>query len=303
MIRGNRLIGIRVRYPLEYCSSTDKLKSLILTALNGQSVPLESIAQIEMDEVTYEIRRENLPNIAAVTARLEDRDLGSAMDEIRRRLPAEVKLPPGADIEYGGLFQIQQKSFIGLTQVLLASILLIFIILVFEFQSFSHRDSCGDDTVQLRRPARALCHEHHAEHFRVHGRRYGRRHRPQERHPDARFRERLLRPRLSIAGRDLPCRAQETAPNSHDCSGNHLRHAAVGDRSRFRRADTSTARHRRHRRSRRLDGVIASCDARAVLQTPDAWFLKNAATAWRRRRQMHWRPACPVQAGWKIPRR
>lgn len=138
MIRGDRLIGIRVRYPLEFRSSTDKLKSLILTAPNGQSVPLESIAHIEMDEVTYEIRRENLRNIAAVTARLEDRDLGSAMDEIRRRLRAEIKLPPGTDIEYGGLFQIQQESFLGLTQVLLASMLLIFIILVFEFQSFSH---------------------------------------------------------------------------------------------------------------------------------------------------------------------
>lgn len=138
MIRGDRLIGIRVRYPLEFRHSTENLKSLILTAPNGQSVPLESIAHIEMDEQTYEIRRENLRNIAAVTARLEGRDLGSAMDEIRRRLPAELKLPPGTDIEYGGLFQIQQESFLGLTQVLLASILLIFIILVFEFQSLSH---------------------------------------------------------------------------------------------------------------------------------------------------------------------
>jgi Cu/Ag efflux pump CusA len=88
--------------------------------------------------VTYEIRRENLRNISAVTARLEDRDLGSAVDEIQRRLPQEVQLPAGTDIEYGGLFQIQQESFLGLTQVLLSSILLIFIILVFEFRSFSH---------------------------------------------------------------------------------------------------------------------------------------------------------------------
>lgn len=138
MVRGDRLIGIRVRYPLEFRNSTEKLRSLILTSPTGQSVPLESIAHMEMDEVTYEIRRENLRNIAAVTARLEGRDLGSAMDEIRRRLPAEVGVPPATDIEYGGLFQIQQESFLGLTQVLLASILLIFIILVFEFQSFSH---------------------------------------------------------------------------------------------------------------------------------------------------------------------
>lgn len=138
MIRGDRLIGIRVRYPLEFRSSTGKLKSLLLTSPTGQTVPLASIAYIETDDVTYEIRRENLRNISAVTARLEGRDLGSAVEEIRRRLPQEVELPSGTDIEYGGLFQIQQESFLGLAQVLLTSILLIFIILVFEFRSFSH---------------------------------------------------------------------------------------------------------------------------------------------------------------------
>jgi CzcA family heavy metal efflux pump len=138
MIRGDRLIGIRIRYPLDERSSSEKLKALLITSPTGQTVPLGSIAHIEVDATTYEIRRENLRNISAVTARLEGRDLGSAVEEIRRRLPVELKLPPGTDIEYGGLFQIQQESFLGLTQVLLGSILLIFIILVFEFRSFSH---------------------------------------------------------------------------------------------------------------------------------------------------------------------
>ncbi|MEO8025483.1 MAG: efflux RND transporter permease subunit [Bryobacteraceae bacterium] len=138
MILGERLVGIRVRYPVDARSSIDKLKGLLLTSPTGQTVPLSSIAKVEVDAETYEITRENLRNIASVTARLEGRDLGSAIDEIRRRLPAEVKLPPGTEIEYGGLYQIQQESFYGLTQVMLGSILLIFIILVFEFRSFSH---------------------------------------------------------------------------------------------------------------------------------------------------------------------
>jgi CzcA family heavy metal efflux pump len=138
MIRGDRSFGIRVRYPLEYRSSTEKLNSLLLTSPTGQTLPLSSIAHIENDAATYEIRRENLRNIAPVTARLEGRDLGSAMNEIQRRLPAEVNLPAGTDIEYGGLYQVQQESFGGLRQVLLGSILLILIVLVFEFRSFSH---------------------------------------------------------------------------------------------------------------------------------------------------------------------
>ena len=138
MIRGDRRIGIRVRYPAVERQSAEQLQALLLTSPTGATVPLSSIAHVEMQEGQTEIRRENLRNLSAVTARLERRDLGSAMKEIQERLPKEVKLPPGTDIEYGGLYQIQRESFLGLTQVLLMSILLIFVILVFEFRSFAH---------------------------------------------------------------------------------------------------------------------------------------------------------------------
>jgi multidrug efflux pump subunit AcrB len=138
LIRGERLVAIRVRYPAEYRSSTEKLKSLLLTSPTGQTVPMSSIASVEVEEGTTEIIRENLRNMSAVTARLEKRDLGSAIQEIQERLPKEIALPPGTNIEYGGLYQMQRESFLGLTQVLLLSILLIFVILVFEFRSFSH---------------------------------------------------------------------------------------------------------------------------------------------------------------------
>ncbi len=138
MIRGQKLIGIRVRYPSKYRATVDNLKGLLITSPNGTTVPLSSVADVEMEEGTTEILRDNLRNLARVTARLEDRDLGSAMQEIQQRLPKEIHLPPGTVIDYGGIYKIQRESFLGLTQVLLASILLIFIILVFEFRSFSH---------------------------------------------------------------------------------------------------------------------------------------------------------------------
>ena len=138
MIRGDRRIGIRVRYPLEYRDNIDKLQKLLISSATGNTVPLSSVTHIEMQEGQTEVRRENLRNLSAVTAHLEKRDLGSAMSEIKERLEKEVKLPAGTEIVYGGLYQIQQESFRGLTQVLLGSILLIFIILVFEFRSFAH---------------------------------------------------------------------------------------------------------------------------------------------------------------------
>lgn len=96
---------------------------------------MSSISHIEMDEGQTEVHRENLRNLSSVTARLEGRDLGSAMKEIKDRLFKEVPLPSGTEIEFGGLYQVQQESFMGLSQVLLGSIVLIFIVLVFEFRS------------------------------------------------------------------------------------------------------------------------------------------------------------------------
>ncbi len=110
----------------------------MITSPTGKTVALSTLVNEEMAPEQTEIHRENLRNLDAVTAHLEGRDLGSAMKEIQRRLNKEVQLPPGTEIEFGGLYQIQQESFSGLTRVLLASMLLIFIILVFEFRSFSH---------------------------------------------------------------------------------------------------------------------------------------------------------------------
>jgi multidrug efflux pump subunit AcrB len=93
---------------------------------------------MEVEQGQKEIHRENLRELTSVTARLSGRDLGSAMDEIKQRLYREVKIPSGTEIQFGGLYQVQRESFLGLVQVLLMSIVLIFVILVFEFRSFSH---------------------------------------------------------------------------------------------------------------------------------------------------------------------
>ena len=138
IIQGDRMIGLRVRYPKDDRSTFAGLERQIITSPTGQTVALSTITQGEVEQGETEIHRENLRNLDAVTAHLEGRDLGSVMKEIQVRLPKEVALPPGTELEYGGLYQIQQESFAGLLRVLLASMLLIFIILVFEFRSFSH---------------------------------------------------------------------------------------------------------------------------------------------------------------------
>jgi multidrug efflux pump subunit AcrB len=80
-----------------------------------------------------EINRENLRTYVGVTARLSGRDLGGAMADIRQHIARDLTLGPGMSVEYGGLYEQQQKSFRGLLYVLLAGLVLVSVVVLFEF--------------------------------------------------------------------------------------------------------------------------------------------------------------------------
>src|SRR5271169_1805600 len=83
-----------------------------------------------------EILRENLQRDVEVTARLEGLDLGAGVAAVRK-LVQRLKLPPSIRVEYGGTYEEQQKSFHDLVVVLLLALVLIFLVLLFEFRAFS----------------------------------------------------------------------------------------------------------------------------------------------------------------------
>jgi len=71
-----------------------------------------------------------------VTARLEGRDLGSGMADVQRVVTG-LHIPSSIRVEYGGTYEEQQRSFHDLVMVLILAILLLFIVLLFEFGTFS----------------------------------------------------------------------------------------------------------------------------------------------------------------------
>jgi Cu/Ag efflux pump CusA len=82
-----------------------------------------------------EIERENLQTMGVVTARLNNRDLGSVMADIKTEL-SNVNLPPSYQIEYGGSYAEQQKSFSELLLILILGGLLVFTVVLFMFRHF-----------------------------------------------------------------------------------------------------------------------------------------------------------------------
>ncbi len=134
---GEKLIPIRVRYPDEYRGSMEKLKGLVLLTAQGNPVPLNRIADFEVVPGQAELRRNGLRPFVAVTARIEGRDLGSTVAEIQSLLKKDLRLPPGMSLEFGGLYETQQESFLGLLWVAVIAVLLVFAVLLIEFREFT----------------------------------------------------------------------------------------------------------------------------------------------------------------------
>ena len=135
VLEGDRVVNIRVLVDRSQIDRIATLRELPLRAPGGNVIKLSQLADIAEEPGQFEMRREDLRQDVAITARLEGRDLGSAMAEIRAKLSADKSLPPGT-VEYGGLYRQQQESFFNLVLVLVMAILLVFTVLLIEFRSF-----------------------------------------------------------------------------------------------------------------------------------------------------------------------
>ena len=109
-----------------------KLQPIFLP--DGQLKPITDFADIKVSEGVAEINRENLQSVGIVTARLNDRDLGSVMKDIQSRIKSNVSLPQGYYVSYGGAFEEQTKSFDELLLILITSSLLVFTLMLFLFR-------------------------------------------------------------------------------------------------------------------------------------------------------------------------
>jgi CzcA family heavy metal efflux pump len=136
VLEGDRLIDIRVVADPCEVKKVANLQNLPLRSGDGTLIKLSQVVDIVEEPGQLELRREDLRQDVAVTARLEGRDLGSAMSEIRQRLSQDQSIPKEA-IEFGGLYQQQQESFRHLLVILAMAIVLVFTVLLMEFRSFA----------------------------------------------------------------------------------------------------------------------------------------------------------------------
>jgi multidrug efflux pump subunit AcrB len=136
VVANDRAYTLRVRFPAANRASLEAMRDTLLVSSSGHTATLGSLSTVVEVPGQTEIRRENLQRQVAVTARLEGRSLGSGVADVQK-VVAGLHIPSSIRVEYGGTYQEQKRSFHDLVIVLILAILLLFIVLMFEFGTFA----------------------------------------------------------------------------------------------------------------------------------------------------------------------
>ena len=126
-------LTVRLRDDLR--DQASKISDLMIDTGDGRQVPLSYVADIRSSMGPNSISRENVKRKIVISANVADRDLRSVVTDIQARIDADIKLPEGYHVEYGGQFESEQAASRTLLLTSLMSIVVIFLLLYHEFRS------------------------------------------------------------------------------------------------------------------------------------------------------------------------
>jgi CzcA family heavy metal efflux pump len=131
-----QLSNIRLVYPGNKTLSVADIDRIPVFLPDGKLMPINQLASVHIIAGEAEVEREDLQSMGVVTARLENRDLGSVIKDIQAEVSKKIVLPSGYSIVYGGAYAEQQQSFKELLMILITSSLLVFGVILFLFKDF-----------------------------------------------------------------------------------------------------------------------------------------------------------------------
>ncbi len=135
VISGNERYDIYVRLDKNYRNSSEAIGALILQTASGAWVRLEDVASIGVEQGPPMIKRDDVQRRIVIQSNVEGRDMGSIVAELDARIQAEIDLPAGYSVVFGGQFENQQRAQAKLMIVVPLSLLMIFLLLYFMFHS------------------------------------------------------------------------------------------------------------------------------------------------------------------------
>ena len=133
---GEQMRRIVMRFAELKVNDLEHIKDQLIFLPDGTTRPLTFFSKVQIVSGETEQRRENLKSAVVLTARLNNRDLGSAISEIQKELTSKLALPKGYTIAYGGAYSEQQQSFKELLLILVLASLLVFGVFMFLFKEW-----------------------------------------------------------------------------------------------------------------------------------------------------------------------
>ncbi|WP_292977017.1 CusA/CzcA family heavy metal efflux RND transporter [Nitrosomonas sp.] len=135
LYEGERRFSIVVRFPQHFRDSIESIRNLLLRAPDGVTVPLYTVASINIVDGPAQVSRENAKRRVVVGSNVEGRDLGGFVAEVQERIAKEVKLPDGYFFEWGGQFENMERAMNTLSIIVPVTIAAIFFLLFMLFNS------------------------------------------------------------------------------------------------------------------------------------------------------------------------
>ncbi|MGE5817695.1 MAG: efflux RND transporter permease subunit, partial [Deltaproteobacteria bacterium] len=133
---GPKMIGVRAWIPRDLRATELDIGNLRLRAPDGHLFPLNKVATLTVVTGQPEITRDDLKRMVAVTGRISGRDIGSVIAQVKQLLNRPGLVPKGVYYSLGGLYAEQQKAFAGLVAVFVGAAALVFLLLLFLYESF-----------------------------------------------------------------------------------------------------------------------------------------------------------------------
>lgn len=128
---------IRVRYGEEYRQSVTDIENVILYTPTGETLRVKEIATVNLESSLPEIERQNRERVVTVTGSIYKRALSEIVNDVNKELD-NVSLPAGVDVELAGTYEDQQEAFADLFILLMISVILVYIVMASQFESFTY---------------------------------------------------------------------------------------------------------------------------------------------------------------------
>jgi len=135
IFEGDRKFDIIIRYDDEYKRDINSVKNILVAAPSGIKIPLSQLADIDVKEGPAEITRDNSKRRIVIQSNVRGRDIGSFVEELKSKVNADVQMPPGYIVEYGGQFKNLESASNRLLIAVPAALLFIFALLFVAFNS------------------------------------------------------------------------------------------------------------------------------------------------------------------------